>query len=81
MNFKPLNKVETIDYLISCLERVDKDANSKMINILQENKYKPIKEIRRLICDVDYEINQKYDFGILNSLFDIYYTEPEWGWE
>lgn len=31
--------------------------------------------LMRLISNVDYEINQKYDFGILNSLFDICYTE------
>lgn len=74
-------KENSINGLIESLTLANEVENKQLISILEENKRKPIKEIRKLIQGIDYTTTQEYGFSIEDSLFDIYYTEPEWEWE
>ncbi len=73
-------KENSINSLIEVLTLADENANKELISILQMNKTKPIKQIRDL-WDVDYTITDEHAFAIKDGLFDIYYTDPKWGWQ
>lgn len=74
-------KENSINRVIESLTLANEVENKEIISILEENKKKPIKEIRELIWNVGYTTTEEYEFSIKDGLFDIYYTEPQWGWE